>query len=273
MKTLKNLFIGIPILLSLACGAHPQNSAIDVIGGQLVAPEQFPSALAFEDTKCAAVKVAENFILTAAHCVVMSQISAEIEPRFRAGEMVYFNQGFDRVWLNQGSSKIVATHLHPDWAAMLQSFEVDLDMSAAEAETLKLSSADLALIEVEGKVSGSTVAIQAKSLQEKDQVVVIGAGCTMPRGPADGKLRHVDLQVERLEPAHIIAVSDDPQAGKSSCGGDSGGPVLRIEDGLQVLVGINSFAGRHPDRPNEMISLMNRLDTSSVQSWLQGFLP
>lgn len=279
-------------LLAGACAAHDEDEATSgdgaLIGGQVATPGQFPSNL-YMKTGCTAAKVAPQKILTAAHCVFDPAMASV---RFPAGSKI----AVSRDPVNGFSEHVVKeVHVHPSWVSACEA-----TYCAASAVTALMDAADIAIVEFEDDIEGvPAVEIDTTPLEPKTKVVILGFGCTKGVLVRDDRpnptlayatgeiapptlLDHpgspvkTDAQHEVAAGNYVLTygpASYRQQAG--ICPGDSGGPLYRDENGVMVIVGVNSNYTFFPDQQDQLgLPVSNwhtRLDGNSRQhiaQWL-----
>lgn len=208
-----------------------------IAGGHIALPNQFPYQVAvtritfnggFAGT-CGGSIISPNWVLSAAHCLGFPQYN------LRFGSIDRLNGG-----VAQTSFKDI---LHPLW------------------ETTDTLHYDIGLILLSSSLH-MTYAVSAIRLPSADQmmysftdqrVTVAGWGSSIPGGPAEEFLLWVSLRVIDNDHCrqyftghavvdHVVCAwgYTDPNI-EGTCGGDSGGPLTIIENGVPTQIGLLSF--------------------------------
>ena len=162
---------------------------------------------------CSAVVIAQDAILTAAHCVTTPQ-----------NMRIYFKSSEAQVFL-----EIAATAIHPQYRA--------------KAMRTRERSIDLALIRTKDALPPTfqPVALDDRTPRIDDALGISGFGLTREgRGESGGHLRWGKVKT-RAPLSKILLWAQDP-AGKGfgACEGDSGGPVFALD--TSALVAITSWS-------------------------------
>ncbi|KAJ2760279.1 hypothetical protein IWQ57_006346, partial [Coemansia nantahalensis] len=187
-----------------------------------------------DKTYCGGSIIDTNWIITAAHCIKKASVNQIT---------VFIGQGDYELDMSKGT-KIAAVHGHPQYN----------DQSMAN---------DIALIKLQKPVAGKNVAVIAidnGSIADGEKLTALGWGYTSPSGTKPSKkLQKGELTAisqKQCAKAHTtFAGNNGPQvcvaadAGPDTCPGDSGGPLIRSQNGANVLTGITSFGTTGPGKP------------------------
>jgi secreted trypsin-like serine protease len=182
---------------------------------------------------CGGAVIANNWILTAAHCV---------NGRTKPDDIEVLSGTIDRE-LGGQRSLVAQIILHPDY------------------KPGSLRHNDIALLRLEKPVAGTARAIGLPALAQKDALLpakaavrVTGWGALEENGTPVRHLRYADLvvipdgqcrdevsypEVGRILPSMVCAGTAD--FGKDACQGDSGGPLTAMLNGTRMLAGIVSW--------------------------------
>lgn len=171
-------------------------------------------------TGCTGTAIAQNLILTAAHCV---------PPNERYG---VFEAGASRRSRPNGAASV---ERHPLF---------DLETAFAGRET-----ADVALLKLAEpltrRLTPAPLAMR-EYFPIGERFIVAGYGITEQAAGGYGTLRAATLMVVRHTATGALRLADPTtrgeMAGLGACNGDSGGPVLDDSSGRPVLVGVVSWA-------------------------------
>ncbi|KAI3379897.1 hypothetical protein SNEBB_005306, partial [Seison nebaliae] len=94
------------------------------------------------------------------------------------------------------------------------------------------------------------VCLGRTKLSPNNKVIVAGWGRTQEdgKGPSSNELRSVEINTRsdancniRSSETSLKLCAGDPDENQDSCGGDSGGPLARREDGKWTLYGVTSY--------------------------------
>jgi len=205
------LFALIAPAAGLVGGARPADETLTrhvvmVVGGQR--------------TGCTGTAIAQNLILTAAHCVA---------PDERYG---VFEAGASR---RSRPNSVASIERHPLF---------DLETAFAGRET-----ADVALLKLAEPLTRRMTPAPFATREYfpiGERFIVAGYGITEQAAGGYGTLRAATLMVVRHTASGALRLADPTtrgeMAGLGACNGDSGGPVLDESSGRLALVGVVSWA-------------------------------
>lgn len=204
-----------------------------VVGGTEVTSNKYPWMVAVMDRDagspsdgqfCGGSLIAENWVLTAAHCIedkTASKVSVLLGQRDLSGS------GGDTI-------NVIRIVAHPDYQ--------------------RQGYPDLALLELGSNSAVTPVSLPTRANpagQSGDNATVIGWGQISENGPATNELRETTMPIvahnqcnvayngEIVEDAMVCAGT--PSGNKDSCYGDSGGPLLVARGQSAVQTGVVSF--------------------------------
>lgn len=224
--------------LSLICASAFANPLFhpDIIGGVNVSPSD-PIAsstvmIIGETTEngqtgeyiCTASIIAEDLIVTAAHCVAEDPSN----PTDPTKMLIVFSTHMPTSASDPSVHRVSGYLANPGWTAAIQ---------APDAH-------DVAVIRFEGGLPAGYQPAQllgAQNLSPGESVTLAGYGISTIRdtdGKTAGTLREVNVNVAQLYGQTEVAV--DESHGKGSCSGDSGGPAFINNGGSLLLWGVTS---------------------------------
>lgn len=188
-----------------------------IVGGKEVAPEKHRSLVKIVDgfdRICTGTLIAEDIVLTAAHCV---NRGGDLEISFAADPKV----------------KIMSQELRPH-----EDYNIAATGSVTKMKNGHLNDIGLILLSKPAPKSAVFASLPAASISaETVKVQAVGYGRTGGEEDDAGTLRAVNLkaQVRREDPKHFFF---DQTVGKGACMGDSGGPIFTYEEKQPVIVGV-----------------------------------
>lgn len=187
-----------------------------------------------EENFCTGVLIAPQVVLTAAHCVAADPSKLMVQVYFQDSEL--------------GVEKIVA---HPKYEP-LRYEEINGKLEARGGVN------DVALLFLEQKVKNVTPAllpVQDYRLKEREKVIMAGYGLLGEEANTTGDLYYVKVTVEEIAKARMRVYGK-----KTSCSGDSGGPLLLKYQDRWMSVGIISTG--------DCESISTHMRTSAYTEWI-----
>lgn len=160
--------------------------------------------------RCTGTLIAPRLVLTAAHCVIDRRLALDLEVML----------GSDVTAPGAVFHRVVDIAVHPDYRQ--------------DGDEL-----DVALLVLDRPAAAQPVALAAGPMDaglQGQPVRIVGFGETGPTGLPPGSKRTGTATIGQVA-GNWFHIEPGPSM---SCHGDSGGPVLGIEDGVDVLLGVSS---------------------------------
>ncbi len=216
------------LTLVLACepqSERPATASQPIIGGEpesgdpaVVMLASWSSDLTQLDL-CTATLIAPKVLLTAAHCV-----DEELHPDGNFGVFTGANANAfpSASTLVPQLLAIEAIHIHPD-------YDPDPPFTA-----------DIAVITLPVELGASPLPVLTTELDEAlvgEAARIVGYGQTAYEQP-NAQKHSANTVIAAIDPGDTITVGD---LDRRSCIGDSGGPALVVLDGVETVVGVNSY--------------------------------
>jgi secreted trypsin-like serine protease len=164
-------------------------------------------------------------LLTAAHCVLTEGGAPLANPTFRIFRGNDFNDANVEDWITIDPSNV---HPHPGF---------------------KGAAHDIAVLVLDQPEDVRPLAVTLRPLTNADvgaSVRLVGYGATVASSGDDdgfGVKRTLTTKIGGLEDGFVKVGGP----GQTACGGDSGGPALMTIDGVETLIGVDSFSDAQPD--------------------------
>ncbi|WP_026970970.1 serine protease [Aliagarivorans marinus] len=212
------------LLATTAMATESPNLSPRIVGGEDANPDDYPFfARVFADgSSCGGVLIAEDWLLTAGHCVYEEGVVAASDTFARVDSELLF---------------VDEIHLHSGY----NDGTLDYDFAL-----LKLSEPYTGNLELPALSSSS---VYQQLTPSADSLTVIGYGYIEGGGPPATSLQQVDIPLITVEqcrefwPGQLISdrmfCAYHPE--RDACNGDSGGPVLYGSAGSFQLVGLVSW--------------------------------
>lgn len=274
---LKNLGLLLPLVLwggLLGCDQSIENSmesveGYGIIGGEIAEADASTVSVLFKVKDkpiniCSGTLVAEDIILTAAHCVPQAPLE-DIE-HFVVGFISKMKDPFGDENIN-GRGKVIGFRVDPQYG---------------EQSGEKNTPYDLALLRIAGPAPEEFKAQNLPDsnfiIEPEHQLEMLGYGRFDERRAVDGYLRKVIVPatqltesvqfrgVELVGPGVLALLQPE----KGICGGDSGGPLFAISDkGERTLVGVSSGGNNFQNIFKKCHGFSLFVDVRAKIDWIQ----
>ncbi len=222
------------LLIPLSCqDSRPLDQTLKIIGGRVAEDVGFMAGIMNDpkdETFCGGTFVAQNVVVTAAHCVVGNTAQLYILP----GK-------YDESRDEQKVLKVTSVAVHPDYEG--REFEGDIAVLIVEPNP------DIVVTPLIMNESPDFPVDDRAS-----RVLTVGRGAISPYGYLyENTLREVELSlVPKLDCSESypndnvngdkwLCAGDLAAGGYDSCWGDSGGPLIADSSGVKTLVGVVSW--------------------------------
>ena len=179
---------------------------------------------------CSATFLTQTFLLTAAHCTY----------RTTAQYMDVLVRDPSGTWHKTKAARLIT---HPN-------FQIQNTASGTKVRN------DVALIQISAQFPFTIYPIKigniTEYLQQEKQVYIYGYGRNSSSGTGSGTLRWGKMSaiVEVLELFYDRkGISMVPETNQALCGGDSGGPVMKIINSKRYIIGVNSLSNGCKNSP------------------------
>jgi len=261
------------MLLIASLGATPilftdsDNRGVEgrIVGGTDAKPGQFPFFVQWAG--CGASLIHEDIVLTAAHCSPIASDDVIVGAHSK-----YQTEGPP---VNSVERKIVerrihqhynASTIHNDFMVMKLDRAVDLPPVKLNTNANRPADGDFVTVVGLGSTRGRRDTVFS-TLQEDDSeievrnIVLQKVDITIiPQDECNGNTMYNGLIKEDQ-----MLCAGDRQGGKDACFGDSGAPLIQLENGEYKQVGVVSFGAgcARPDRPGVYARV------SSAYDWIQ----
>ena len=222
--------VGVGVFLGGTVLASPAGAVIN--GHDATETYSFMAAL-YDDKGnhyCGGALIDEEWVLTAAHCVMADDMSV------RVGSTDQFEGGTER--------GVAESVLHPEFDAEDVSDHPDYE------NTQFLLRNDLAMLKLDAPVDEEPVELAADRPEPGAPVRAMGWGMVDETGEADmpATLQQLDSEIVPAERCAEMdpesdQCSEHPTEEAQLCMSDSGGPIVRREEGSWELVGVASRDG------------------------------
>lgn len=192
-----------------------------IVGGELV-PENDPVALSTVELSngCSGTLIADNWVLTAAHCLVSS---SQMFVRFSFNQSEIYE--VERIILHPSYRGTASGGTHPDRPATSPVYDIGL---------LKLAES------VSDTFQPVKMILESELPTEGSEVLLAGFGVTNPFTGAGGGLLRQTTTIIHFYNEAAKEVVFGPTPGQSACPGDSGGPMYLEQNGELLVMGVTS---------------------------------
>ncbi|CAI6243061.1 unnamed protein product [Periconia digitata] len=221
----KHLSLALALPALSVAAPTPQDSSIQIVGGQAASAGQFPYIVSIQVSGrhyCGGTLLNANTVLTAAHCATNSASSYTI----RAGSIQWASGGV--------TSRVSQVIRNPSYSG-----------NNNDAAIFKLSTS----IPAGGNIAYGTLPASGNDPAAGSSSTVSGWGTTSSGGSAPAALRYVTVPIVSRSTCQAqygtssittnMVCAAEAAGGKDSCQGDSGGPL--VVTGTSTVVGIVSW--------------------------------
>jgi len=242
-------------LTPAAVGNSSHEFKLRIIGGQAAGASDFPWALYIDkiggrSIVCSGSVISKRWIVTAAHCVLNDANTGYVSPSPIGSTQVVIGCA-DLSSKSCVRYNVRSIIVHPCYTPSYDQDHDDIAMMELDSD-VQLNSSKFAVVD---GIAGLATYTDGSS------VTLAGFGMTNPiKEVASSKLMRVDVSVasqdycQRQNPYSYVkkfidfnnVVCSDGKAGKDSCSGDSGGPIIFTSNGVSWLIGVLSKGSELP---------------------------